>query len=694
MKYIQYAMLFFCSVLFAQKQATHTYSESEAISSEAYQSMTFNGVWSWFSDPRAVYYEGKFKRTYAGWIDNYGDVHIGYYDHDTKKVASKVIYDNLEIDDHDNPTILLDDDGRLLVFFNTHLQEASPLYMRTSTHTEDITEWSPVKELFLNDTEKFRNASAMHHTYTNPVRLSAEDGKIYLFWRGTFLKPSYAVSSDSGKTWSKGKILFMPTQKENAKAPYTKVYSDGVSKIHFAFTDGHPTKETNNGLYYMYYENGAFYKANGTKIKEVSQLPVYQSELDVIFESDSVKSWNWDIAQDAEGNPIVTYAKFPDAQTHIYSYATFQNGQWKSHDVVNAGGWFPKTREGTKELEPHYAGGIVLDHETPNTVYLSVKQDEVFEIEQWTTNDNGKSWNAKKITSNSTKNNVRPFAVRGAKKGNPLQVLWLQNTKYIYYAHDTRGKETTLSFKDRYHTAVKMNLEKPTLNSELTEESVQELLRQIAEYLLENPNHEIAQNDWRFGIMFAGIDAFYKMTKEVRYKNELVNIQQYQQEESEDSDEDELDVFGTIWSYNARNDRVALQKIENLIPKDFSLKTLYFPTASLIYAIRNFNESITAIEALKKEFTRIVDALLINEIESASFIDEIPENKAFVIYCFAAGMNDGLVDKKYTDIVLKTWKQLQEKLLENDQFKKLDVETNAAILLAGKEIYTILKRNN
>ncbi|AXG71602.1 BNR repeat-containing family member [Kordia sp. SMS9] len=693
MKFINYAsiiLLLLCISCVAQNGETRLLANTKATSSESYQSMTFNGVWSWFSDPRAVYFEGKYKRTYAGWIDNYGDVHIGFYDHETKQIASKVIYDNLEIDDHNNPTILLDDDGRLLVFFNTHLQESSPLYMRTSVHPEAISAWSPVRELFLNDTEKIRHASVMHHTYTNPVQLSAEDGNIYLFWRGTFLKPSYAVSSDQGKTWSTGKILFMPEETNLQKSPYTKVYSDGVSKIHFTFTDGHPTKEAKNGLYYMYYENGAFYKADGQKIKEISQLPMYQSELDVIFESDMIKSWNWDIAQDAEGNPIVTYAKFPNEETHIYAYATFENNQWKSYDVVNAGGWFPKTRAGTTEPEPHYAGGIVLDHESPNTIYLSVKRDSIFEIEQWTTNNRGKSWNIQKITENSTKDNVRPFAVRGAQPENLLQVMWLQNTKYMYYAHDTRGKGLAIDFKDRFQTAVKMNVQKPVVTSELTKENITLLLRQIAELLLENPKHNLSKNSWDYGVYEAGILAFYELTKEARYENELLNVQQYQTEEIEDSDEDFSRILDLIWSPTAKNDRNTLQKIEKLTKNSFKGYRIDLEYASLLYVLRNFESTILELAPLKKQFVAMSQRVA-DELNSETFKTErFTRQKFLLIYGLAAGINDGLIDKKYTENVLKAWKESQSEIFKKGSISIRHIETSGAILLAGKEVFEIL----
>ncbi|WP_420573870.1 BNR-4 repeat-containing protein [Kordia sp.] len=691
MKHFSYLLFFLCLLgtnSFAQQKAEHTFVTSEAVSSEKYQSMTFNGVWSWFSDPRAVYYEGKYKRTYAGWIDNYGDVHIGYYDHDTQQIASKVIYDNLEIDDHDNPSILFDEEGKLLVFFNTHLQDERPLLMRRSTNPEDISNWSPLKELYLNDTEKYSDFKINRNTYTNPVRLSKEDGKLYIFWRGIDLKPSFSVSNDNGETWSKGEILFSPTEEEELKTPYTKVYSDGISKIHFTFTDGHPTKEKKNGLYYMYYENGAFYKANGKKIKDISESPVFHSEMDVIYEADDIKSWNWDIAQDAKGNPIVTYVRFPEKNKHIYTYATFTGKKWKSYDVIENIGWFPETRKGMEEPEPHYAGGIIIDHETPNTVYMSVKRNGIFEIEQWTTNNNGKFWKAKKITENSTKNNVRPFAVRGAKEGNPLQVLWLQNTKYIYYAHDTRGKTEALNFRDRYRTAVKMNLRKPKLEAELTKENLINFLRQVAEHQLENPNRKLTYTYWRYGLGFAGTEAFFDITKEARYKNELLNIKQYEREEDEFGGEKK--VPNLIWYYSVENNREYLQELEEVKMDDFMNHEIGLAFASMMRAIEKFDQTIVSINEIKAKIRENTDFFIKNLQSKEDDYHEVLLSKALVIYSVTKGIQLGLFDEKYEKAIIIAWKDLQLKLLEKDVISSLDNWTSGAILLAGKEVLGIL----
>jgi hypothetical protein len=265
-------LIFFIKPLLAQQQARHTVERNNTPTSESYQSFTFNGAWCWFSDPRAVYYEGAQKRTYAGWVDNYGDIHIGYYDHTTLQIHSQVIAQKVEANDHVNPSILFDENGYLLVFFNSHMQGAKPLYMTRSLKPESIDEWAEIKEMHLND-ESLSHMGVMNHVYTNPIKLTAENGRIYNFWRGVDGKPSWSHSDDNGHTWAKGEIFFMPERIYGFRRPYAKIYSDGTEKIHITLTDGHPRNEENNNIYYMYYQAGAFYKADGTKIKKLMNCP-------------------------------------------------------------------------------------------------------------------------------------------------------------------------------------------------------------------------------------------------------------------------------------------------------------------------------------------------------------------------------------------------------------------------------------
>ena len=102
---------------------------------------TASGGWTWFTDPRAVYYQGTHRRTYTGWVAQDGSIQVASYDHDTGRRVIVTLKARLQIDDHDNPSLLVRPDGRLMVFWSTH---AGPtMWYRRSAQPEDITAWEP-----------------------------------------------------------------------------------------------------------------------------------------------------------------------------------------------------------------------------------------------------------------------------------------------------------------------------------------------------------------------------------------------------------------------------------------------------------------------------------------------------------------------------------------------------------------------
>jgi rhamnogalacturonyl hydrolase YesR len=503
----------FCTTLLchAQKYVNTSLTKNVGHNAESYRSISFDGAWCWFSDPRAIYFEGKFKRTYVGWVNSYGDIMIGYYDHDTKKIGTHLLYDNLEIDDHNNPALIFDNEGRLMVFFSKHSKNF-PIQLMKAKHPEDIKEWESVSELPLNDMIAYKGFRDSY-TYQNIVYLSSED-KFYLFWRGADFKPNYSVSEDGGRTWSKGKIFVLPERLYANRRPYLKVYSNGENKIHFAFTDGHPNVEQQNSIYYMYYQNGAYYRTNGEKIKNIGDGPVDPKETSKVYEAlpaQNPKSWIWDIAEDKSGNPVVVYAKFPNDTTHVYSYAYFDRGNWQNLDLINSGSWFPKTPAGEVERETYYSGGMSIDKEDPSIIYLSVKRDSVFEIEKWVTKNKGKKWTVEAITKGSSKDNIRPFAVLNAAENNPNQVLWMTNTHYRHYSD--------------YHSSIKADLKPVSVVADLDSSAIVDVMHKVADWQLANPvKHHIL--DWHYGAFYTGIMALYEVTGEHRYLNEMINIGQ------------------------------------------------------------------------------------------------------------------------------------------------------------------------
>jgi hypothetical protein len=408
-------------------------------SGESFLSFTHNGAWCWFSDPRAIYYEGDHKRTYSGWVDSAGNIVVGYYDHEDGNIKTEILHAGFEKDDHDNPSFFMDNAGKLMVFYSKHATENSPIFLARAKNSEDISAWDPVQKLRLNDTIAYSGYSNTY-TYTNIVQLSAERNKMFLFWRGSDFKPNFSVSRDSGRSWDEGKILVLPERTYRDRRPYMKVASNGKDVIHFAFTDGHPHVEPTNSIYYMKYRQGALYKADGDKIMDWSALPLDPQQADVVYDASTSKekAWIWDVAENRSGDPVIVYAKFPADTTHVYYYAVHDEGRWKNYRLTDAGSWFPHTRVGVREREPNYSGGIVLDHNDPSHVYLSKERNGVFEIEHWATDDKGKNWRVEDLTRNSQYDNVRPFVVRNH-PNDSLKVLWMNIQKYVHYT-DFKGE--------------------------------------------------------------------------------------------------------------------------------------------------------------------------------------------------------------------------------------------------------------
>ena len=394
---------------------------------EEYPALAASGAWCWFGDPRGLHFQGNHDRIYAGWVDSAGSIVVASFDLETDERTEFFIHPDFNRDDHANPSLLSLPDGTIVVFYTSHGSDVSEsMYYRISQRPEDITAWSERYEIGSN-TEGPRG-----HTYPNPVRLSDEGGRIYLFWRGGNFKPSFSYTDDLA-TWAPAQTLIQSNDSTVVR-PYVKIASDGLGTIHFAFTDGHPRNEPLNSVYYVRYQDGNFTRADGSLIGTMADLPLIHQRTDLVYDGrvSGVRAWIWDVAADEQGNPVIVYTRLPEETDHRYHYARWNDEEWLDSEVTPGGGWFPKTPQDVIEPEPHYSGGIVLDHDDPNAVYLSRPVEGKFEIEHWWSPDDGASWLFRAITAGSENDNVRPFVIRDRGGSSPI-VLWMENRYYRHY---------------------------------------------------------------------------------------------------------------------------------------------------------------------------------------------------------------------------------------------------------------------
>ena len=186
----------------------------------------------------------------------------------------------------------------------------------------------------------------------------------------------------------------------------------------------------------MYYQAGYVYQTNGDTIASIDQLPIAIKSVNKIYDASvtQTRAWIWDIAVH-DGNPVVTYARFPSEDDHIYHYTYWQNGQWVDHEVVNSGSWMVSLRQGDVVREAHYSGGIVLDHRDPSRIYLAREFSGKFEIEQRKLQQNGE-WSTSPITHDSPRNNMRPYVAENGPEQYAL-LLWMSGVYRHYTEYET-----------------------------------------------------------------------------------------------------------------------------------------------------------------------------------------------------------------------------------------------------------------
>lgn len=374
-----------------------------------------HGAWCWFGDPRAVYVASR-DETFVGWIGWRGQITIGAFA-GRRGFAGERVLGRVAVDDHGAPSILVEPDGKLTVFWSAH--SGPRMNYRTTLRPYDIARWGPVHHV-TSDV----SGGTKGFTYPNPVILSAEHDALYLFWRGDDWSQDFATRTLGGRWSPARRLIAVPGQR-----PYVKVASNGTNTIALAFTNGHP-RGVVTSIYYAAYRDGSLWTAAGRRIASADAGPISPSQADLVYNAakTGVRAWVWDVALDARGRPVVVYATFPSPSRHVYWYATWTGQRWVSH-TLTAGG--PSISPHT--IETDYSAGVVLDHANPSIVYLSRKVHGWFEIERWTTSDGGASWHYSTVARTPGHDDIRPVVPRGS-TGGPIQVLWLHG-HYGTYRH-------------------------------------------------------------------------------------------------------------------------------------------------------------------------------------------------------------------------------------------------------------------
>jgi hypothetical protein len=404
---------------------------------QRFYKLTDAGGWSFFGDPRSVQVGG---RIFTGWTTMGGRVQVSQFDPASGETTVKTLGPQLsDGDDHENPSLLVRGDGRLMAFYSPHsgrlypTRRASRLYYRTTVNPADISSWTPYRTIPTNTFD-----GHLGYTYPNPVPLGG--GKIFLTWRGGDWLP--AIATFDGARWSRARgMVYSP----HPRRPYVKTAPGNSHSVLIGYNQDNP-RQTRTNTYFMRYVPGyGYFRAGGAKIGPASARIAAQRGDVVAWYGQNGRTWVMDVAEDSDGSPVVLYAA-GDRFTEMYYYlARYQAGSWTRTRIVgngfNGGSLIPASY--------HYypSAGASLDHTDPNVVYLSraVGSQLSMRVETWRLKLPANLSGGWDVTRNSPRemNCFRPVGVRYGAVGDVAMMCgayfsWLNFPTGVYLARPRR----------------------------------------------------------------------------------------------------------------------------------------------------------------------------------------------------------------------------------------------------------------
>ncbi len=363
-----------------------------------------DSAWSWYMDPRVLTTD---RATYFSSVHTSGDIQVTSVDHGTARLRHEVIQPDFEADDHNAPSLMELEDGRIVAFWNAH--GTVPARYRVTLRPGDVTSFGPAVELTGSGLEDEGT------TYTSIVQLRGAENPYHLFTRRASDDAWVMTTSKDLLTWTPAVRLFDHVDPESF--PYAKFVGTGWNTIHMVFSDTTASAEELSSLHHVTLSEGVFRRTNGTRIRSLdavagaegrSPRPIAPREATRIHVGRGAdgRARPYDIALDGT-DPVVAFTT-----------GNRWSGRW-TYRWMRARGdeWTGSTPVRSVE-DP---AGIALDHEDPHRLVL-VRGDRV---EDYRTPDDGTTWHRRPVSGRGP--NRTPVVPRVSGDGSgPVSAVWLR----------------------------------------------------------------------------------------------------------------------------------------------------------------------------------------------------------------------------------------------------------------------------
>lgn len=316
---------------------------------------------------------------------------ISYYDHETGKVPKPVVvFDKYGVDDpHDNPSLLIDDDGYLWVFVSGRGRGRMG-YKYRSVRPHSIDTFQQVREEEM--------------TYPQPWFVKGK-GLFHFFTKYTGMRELYFETSADGFEWSVDQKLAAIKRPEDKQAGHYQVSDVHLNKLG-TFFNWHPNGNVDMRTNLYYLETTDLGKTWHSADGNYTSIPVTNTEHSsrvAEFFADGKNVYLKDMDFDESGNPVCLFLVSnghkpgPENDLRVWKIARWTGNLWEVQDVCSS--------DHNYDMGSLYIGKNywqVIAPTEPGPQPWGVGGEMVI----WRSRDKGKNWKkVKQVTRNSDLNN-------------------------------------------------------------------------------------------------------------------------------------------------------------------------------------------------------------------------------------------------------------------------------------------------
>lgn len=360
---------------------------------------------------------------------------IGTFNHADGTVNRPVVvHDKGGVDDpHDNPSIMLDDNGYIWVFVSGR-GNARPGYKYRSTAPYDASEFEQVSEEVM--------------TYPQPIYLR-NHGYFHFFTKYTGVRELYFEKSKDGITWSDDVKLAGIKKPKYEKSGHYQV-SNHAGDTLFTFFNWHPNGNVDKRTNVYYVQTTDFGETFETVDGKKLALPLEDiaSPARVMdYETGSKNVYICDATVDSEGHPLCLYITSDGHEPGP------ENGPREWHILSwNGNAWQDKK---IAESDHNYdMGSLFVEGDNWSVIAPTESGPQPYggggEIVIWKSADRGRTWKrGKQITENSLRNHN--YVRRVVNGRSPFLYFWADGNPNAFspsylYMGDAAGRVWQLPY--------------------------------------------------------------------------------------------------------------------------------------------------------------------------------------------------------------------------------------------------------